>query len=99
MDTTAPIRFRQTDDQRLLPPRTLLSPEQPRRRPPRRRSLAPEVHPRRLNRGPEQGVGVADDIPVALPRQEPLPVSGVLGVEGVSRDHRVEERASAAGLW
>ena len=44
----------------------------------------------------EQVVGVPDDISVALLGEEPLPMRGVLGVECVARDHRVEERAAAA---
>src|SRR3954470_17392209 len=48
--------------------------------------------------GAGQVVGVDDRVRVALLGEEPLPVSGVLGVEGVAADHRVEVRLTTVGL-
>ena len=45
-----------------------------------------------------QVVGVDDRVRVALLGQEPLPVRGVLRVEGVARDDRVEVRLPPVGL-
>ena len=50
------------------------------------------------DRRPEDVVGVDDPVRVALLGEEPLPVGGVLGVEGVARDHRVEVGLPAVGL-
>src|SRR5690606_23671532 len=43
-------------------------------------------------------VGVHDGVSVALLGQEPLPVRGVLGVDGVPRHHGVEARLAAVPL-
>src|SRR4051812_4913157 len=50
------------------------------------------------NRRAEQVVGVDDRVGVALFGEKPLAVGGVLGVQGVAGDHRVEVRLAAVGL-
>jgi hypothetical protein len=50
------------------------------------------------DRGPEQIVGVFDDVAVTLLGEEALPVRGVFGVEAVAGDHAVEHRTAAVGL-
>ena len=62
------------------------------------RGLAPLPLFRRPRQGPAQVVGVDDPVRVAVLGQKPLPVRGVIGVQGVSRDDRTEVRLTPVAL-
>src|SRR4051795_13197000 len=85
-----------------FPSRSRWSATGPEARKPRARALrsALLVHPAGAVdlTGTGQIGGVDDRVRVALLGEEALPVGGVLAVEGVAADHRVEVRLPAVGL-